>query len=379
MSWLEMPHARAGTVDPAGDSIHNRRQRMILQGGRSARAGVLGLATLAAGLSCAPVTGVEGPSAGPLTIVSARVTPWRDDARAAYSLIHDDLCAGAEGILAHAVPELRARGLRAGLAAVAGSCEASGIAARLPELAAEGFEIVNHSYSHPHVTAALAPVEVVEARRLLETYTRGPVTFFAFPFDDYSEATVALVGAAGHLGARAGGGGVNGAEFAEPLRVKFEAYGPYSSYGSGPDSLDRYVAAAVSGGGWALRECHGVADSSWEPVPLDDYRAHLDRVRGQVEAHQLWMATPSAVIRYRLARQRCGAPRVEGNVVSFATSDACVALQPELTLALTPGGQPSAVAVRSGGNELPARRGSSGEWIVTVDPRTPAEAFTGAP
>jgi peptidoglycan/xylan/chitin deacetylase (PgdA/CDA1 family) len=337
------------------------------------------VACLAAVLACASGPDAGDPKAAAAVIVSARLTPWRDDARAAYSLIHDDLCAGAEGILAHAVPELRARGLRAGLATVAGSCEWGGISARLPELAAEGFEIVNHSYSHPHLTPEVAPREITEARRLLESAARAPVTFFAFPFDDYNDATVALVGAAGHLGARAGGGGVNGADFPDPLRAKFEAYGPYSSYGSGPESLDRYVDAALAAGGWALRECHGVADTSWEPVPLEGYRAHLDRVRSQVEAHQLWMAPPSAVVRYRLARQRCGAPRLDGNRLTFTASAACSELQTELTVAFTLAAEVASVVVRAGDRELPVRRGSSGEWLVTVDPGTPSDVFSRAP
>ncbi len=346
---------------------------------RASLAGAACLATLAVSLSCAPGAEGQNQTSGPAALVSVRVTTWRDDARAAYSLIHDDLCAGAEGILGHAVPELRARGLRAGLATVAGSCQWGNVSASLPQLAADGFEIINHSYSHPHVTPEIAPREIDEARRLLESYARTPVTFFAFPFDDYNDATIALVGAAGHLGARAGGGGVNAADFPDPLRAEFEAYGPYSGYGSGPASLDRYVDAAVSAGGWALRECHGVADTSWEPVPLDGYRAHLDHVRSHVDAHELWMAPPSSVVRYRLARERCGAPHLEGSRVTFAASAACSSLQTELTLALTTTGRPASVVVRVGDVELPARQASSGEWIVTVDPQKPCDVVLRAP
>ncbi len=330
---------------------------------------------LAVSLACAPANEADGADSAtvPAAVSSARVTAWRDDSRAAYSLIHDDLCAGAEGILAHAVPELRARGLRAGFATVSGSCEAAGLVTRLAELAAEGFEIVNHSYSHPHLTPELAPREIAESRRLLEGYAHAPVTFFAFPYDEYSAETIGLVGAAGHLGARAGGGGINAADFADPLRAKFEGYGPYSSYGTGPESLDRYVDAAVAAGGWALRECHGVADTSWEPVPLAGYRNHLDHVRSLIDGHQLWMAPPSKVVRYRLARERCGAPKIEGSRLSFAGSATCVEMGSELTVAFTLGGSLSTPSVRAGGKDLPVRRNSSGEWIVTLDPATPAD------
>jgi peptidoglycan/xylan/chitin deacetylase (PgdA/CDA1 family) len=335
--------------------------------------GCVVLAAVSTVLSCGSGADTSGANAGTAPVVSARVTAWQDGAQAAYSLIHDDVCANAEGVLAHAVPELRARGMRAGLATVAGSCASSGFSAQLPGLAAEGFEIVNHSYSHPHVTSENASLEIDEARRLLEFEARAPVTFYAFPFDDFNDATIALVRASGHLGARAGGGGVNPPDFADPFRARFEVYGGNSSHGTGPASLDRFVDAALAAGGWALRECHGVADSSWEPVPLATYRAHLDRVRGQVETHQLWMATPSTVVRYRLARQRCGVPRLDGSRVSFVASEACNELRPELTLALTLSAEAPGVSVRAGDQDLPVRRGRSSEWIVTVDPRLPAD------
>jgi hypothetical protein len=352
----------------------------------SRMSGALGRCSVAAvlttSLACGPRT--EANAAGqtplvPASVATVRVTPWREDARAAYSLIHDDLCAGASGILAHAVPELRARGLRAGLATVAGSCEQAGISSQLQALAADGFEIVNHSYSHPHLTPDLAPREIFEARRLLESYAHAPVTFFAFPYDEYNDATIALVQGAGHLGARAGGGGVNAADFPDPLRAKFEGYGPYSAYGTGPASLDRYVDAALAAGGWALRECHGVQDESWEPVPLDGYRAHLERVRGQVDDHQLWMAPPSTVVRYRLRRQSCGAPSVDGSRVTFGPSEACSASSTDLTIAVALTAKASGVVVRAGDRELPARQNAAGEWVVTIDPRIPSELFASAP
>ena len=47
----------------------------------------------------------------PASISSARLTTWPNDARAAYSIIHDDFCA-TSGILDYAIPELKSRGLR---------------------------------------------------------------------------------------------------------------------------------------------------------------------------------------------------------------------------------------------------------------------------
>ena len=50
------------------------------------------------------------------------VEPWRDGARAAYSLVHEDLCDSSTGTLRIGVPAMRTRGLRAGLAATVTLC-----------------------------------------------------------------------------------------------------------------------------------------------------------------------------------------------------------------------------------------------------------------
>src|ERR1035437_4328378 len=98
------------------------------------------------------------------------VEPWRDGARAAYSLLHEDLCDSSTGTLRIAVPALRTRGLRAGLAATVTLCSDSGWVA-LRTLAMEGFEIVNHGWWHQDPTLERATRKGTGPRKDLH---RGP-------------------------------------------------------------------------------------------------------------------------------------------------------------------------------------------------------------
>ena len=42
-----------------------------------------------------------------------------------------------------------------------------------------------------------------------------------------------------------------------------------------------YVDDAIAKGGWAIRELHGIEDTTWEDIPTADYLAHLDYVKAQ--------------------------------------------------------------------------------------------------
>src|ERR1035437_1883333 len=108
------------------------------------------------------------------------VEPWRDGARAAYSLIHEDLCDSSTGTLRIAVPAMRTRGLRAGLAATVTLCSEGGWAA-LRTLAAEGFEIANHGWWHQDPTSENVAQEVDESRKELQRRAGANITLYASP------------------------------------------------------------------------------------------------------------------------------------------------------------------------------------------------------
>src|SRR5688572_20089085 len=82
------------------------------------------------------------------------VATWRGNATAAYSIIHDDVCAErVQRIFTHAVPELERRGLRAGFGAIAGECQARHLWREVKGLAVRGHDVFSHSLDHPCMTA----------------------------------------------------------------------------------------------------------------------------------------------------------------------------------------------------------------------------------
>jgi len=313
-------------------------------------------------------------------IVVEGYTTWRHDAAAAYSLIHDDVCGDfAQGSVTFGAPELEARGLTAGFAVIVGLCDDDW--QTLAALAAHGHEIINHSMTHPHLQVEDVPAEVAESKRVLEEHLAGHTSsFFAFPFDEVNPGVLAAIADVGYLGARGGYGrnGVNSADFADPFRLEFDAFGPFTVYPGYPSDqaavLDAHVDAAVAAGGWAVRECHGIADESWEPVTLESYRAHLDHVAELTVQGLVWMAPPTQVVRYRFARQWCAPPMVDGASLELpAPSQECLfwAQETRLSLVVTVSADPEGLTATQAGENLSCSKLGPSRFLVDIDPIGP--------
>ena len=299
------------------------------------------------------------------------IATWRGGARAAYSIVHDDLGRPkADGILRNAAPQAHARGLAIAVAAVAKDCEERRLWDQLRALQQDGHEILNHSYSHQNlVEHPDHPGEIDRARQVLEAGLGRPVTFFVFPYDEWDEAGISHLRGNGYLGARCGERGVNAPDFADDLRIGFDVYGPsYSAYSG--DVLSAQLDAAIATSGWAMRELHGVADDSWEAISLADYSRHLDDVCERVQAGLLWVATPSEVIRYRRARELFGNPSLLDGKLRFPEPPAealgfCTKLS---VLLKTTEQEAAALRAEQAGQSLDVRRISKGLFTLDVDP-----------
>ena len=278
------------------------------------------------------------------------------------------------GLPTHALPALRERALHAGFAVIVGECQSDW--SQLDVLLEDGHEIISHSISHPHITTADAAFEVTESKQLLDANVPGQVTsFFAFPYDEVNTGVLEVVRESGYLGARGGYGrnGVNASDFPDPFLLEYDAYGPYTPYPGYADHplavLNAHVDAALAQGGWALREVHGVADASWEPVPLDVYLAHLDYLVGLVSTRELWVAPPSEVIRYRYAREHCGRPSLVGATLAFEGADSdCAQFATELTIALVAERAETELHATQLGVEASVERVGQDRVLVSVDP-----------
>ena len=209
--------------------------------------------------------------AGAITYKS--IATWRDDADAAYSMIHDDMCGPAlAGIHELAVPALEARGLTAAMGPFVDACESASLWDVVRDAEAKGNEIANHSYTHPTITAENAAVEVAQAREDMQAEVTNPVEFYIFPFDFWTDETLAAVGNSGHIGARAGNRDdndgfdnppLNDATPGNDLEVEFDVwprtYSKYASYFP-EDILSIHAWHAMNTGKWAVREFHSVVE-----------------------------------------------------------------------------------------------------------------------
>jgi len=339
------------------------------------------------------------------------VATWRGDATAAYSIVHDDLCDPRRAdILARAVPELSRHGLRAGFGAIAGACTKNDLWAQVKDLVNHGHDVINHSWSHPCMTAnpKLAArcdrtfprstdyaVEIDKAAAVLAANGIAP-GFFAFPFDACDPAAVSRLKEQGYLGARCGARGINAADFADGFSVRFEVWVRASTVHDaappcrGPDAeasaaaqastacrtyaLTRHVDDAIERNGWAIRELHGFDGDAggWGAIALDDYVAHLRYVAAKVTAGELWVDGPTPILKYRFARLHCPAPTVNRNRLEFAVavSAECVRYATVLSyrVSTADGSDPATLGVVQAGVMLPARNVGRGRFVVDADP-----------
>ena len=335
----------------------------------SASGGQAGLGGSAGG--SVPMVGTD---LGAITVES--VATWRSDAEGAYTIIHDDICDYTiDSLFDVAEPELTMRQLRSAFGAIVSRCEERDLWERLEVMRQNGHEIINHTWDHKDIVeeAAMAPLslEIDQATEVLDTNLVGQKTsFFIFPYDSFNDAAVQHLGTLGYLGARAGDKGVNAADFPDGLRVMFDVYGGENSiYDGQGDILQIYVDLAISQKGWSVREFHGIADMTFFAMDLEAYRQHLDYVKSKVDSGELWVDTPSAVVRYRFARQHCGLPTASGYALSFAAPSAeCTRYATPLSVVITTAQDAPSVLVAQQGSMTPGKRLAANRFLVEVDP-----------
>ena len=113
---------------------------------------------------------------------------------------------GYLGVYEHAVPALQARGWPAVLNLQVGRLGVPGglTAAQVQNMIALGWEVDDHTVTHPDLTKvgpARMSAEIVGAAHTIREQFGVPVRFFCFPAGRYDPGVVAAVRAAGFLGA----------------------------------------------------------------------------------------------------------------------------------------------------------------------------------
>lgn len=126
----------------------------------------------------------------------------------------------------------------------------------------DGFDIANHSVSHPHPTQI--PIgawaqEVREGRDRLEQLFARPVTGFAYPFGEHDAATGAAVRAAGHVYAR------TCANADDVLAAPDRMAQPTCAHVLAPDFWDRLARVPADGVFWFWGHSYELLDEAdWE-------------------------------------------------------------------------------------------------------------------
>jgi hypothetical protein len=340
------------------------------------------------------------------------VASWRGNAAGAYSIVHEVGCdASSNGIFKYAHPEMMSRGLRGGFGLVVSGCERDRRWDTLKAMAAHGHDLINNSLNYACLTGNAGnggcagagirrstdyAAEIDNAATQLQQKAGVPPGFFLFPYEVCETAALNRVKQRGYLGTRCGGSGINATSFVDPHKLAFDLWGPSQSrYRTAPECagfragarpstapaacrtqvLSRLVEDAISGKAWAMRGFHGFDDDmgSFEPVSAADYRAHLDFVKQKVDMGLLWVDGPTAVVKYRMAREHCPAPTIAGggNTLAFgAASAVCSKHATTLSylVSTADGADLPALAVVQGGQRLTAKKLGPGSFLVDADP-----------
>lgn len=235
------------------------------------------------------------------------IAPWPGTAIAAYTLIADDYYLTSQ---IHADTMMANRGMGMGFGAIVSNiARATWQDARAK--IGRGHEIVNHSWDHPCFTdveecgsgpvvgTEAFPLQLKQSTEVIEQNAGVRPTFMVFPFDCATDTALSyLKNELGYLGARMGQKQKLNENTFDSFRPNFDVNWPVEQKENQRWSLNELIDAVLTqGGGWAIREIHGV-DGGWGPVPLAEMREHADYLKSKVDAGLLWVAPPSRVIQY---------------------------------------------------------------------------------
>lgn len=338
---------------------------------------------------------------------SVSVAKWRNNANAAYTIIHDDLCnTECRGIYEYADTIAHNRGLKFGTGAIAKMCVDEGdyMWDHLKTLASHGHEIMCHSWDHGSpVDLGWEPeswsvdTDVVIAKEVIEENVPDlKITYFIFPYDAYNDQRVNELKGNGYIGARAGKvmydndrGVVTDPAHYDPFSSNFfDTYfskqeqdaidaqpDPYtiSIYNDDNDDVEiQHVDSAIASGGWSIQAMHSVDDANpwgWGHISVDKYRALLDYVKKKVDAGILWVETPTAVTKYIVTKNQTGEAILNNNILTFSNPSA---INPkyatDITVVITASWFTKEITGRQGNNTITAKKNGSNRFVMDVNP-----------
>ncbi len=265
-----------------------------------------------------------------LSAQTASITPWRNDAKAVYSIVHDDYSNYVLGIFQNAYPIATQRGIKLSFGAITSACGPTEWANARTMIAQGGHECINHSHNHKcgecssgnpncttvdygceglttYTTTNFAD-ELTQSDNIIQQQTGKKARFFIHPYDHHTSEILDYLTSLNYLGSRAGTQGqVNPANFANPMKLNYFVWGPSGGQETTVAQLNAAVDAAINVGGYTIREFHNVGPGSitnpWGNITVTNYTQHLNYVKTKMDANQVWSATMSEAITYKMQRE----------------------------------------------------------------------------
>ena len=242
---------------------------------------------------------------------TANFANWKDNKKAAYTIVHDDFGNYVTGIYDHAFPIATARGIKFSFGAITSICGATEWT-KAKTMIAAGHECINHSHNHrcggppadcgstPTYSVADFPTELDLSTQLIQTNTGVRPVFFIHPYDAWSiEILNHLKNSLGYIGSRAGTGSLNTTNFTNFMNLNF--YG-FDNSASAIAGLKSSVDDVIATGGYLMREFHGIKDHSYASMTIATYTNHCDYVKAKIADGSIWSATAAEVLTYKMQR-----------------------------------------------------------------------------
>ncbi len=264
---------------------------------------------------------------------TASFANWKDNKKAAYTIIHDDYSNYVTGIYQYADPIATARGIKLCFGAITSACGPTEWT-KARTMISHGHECVNHSHNHfcggsasqcssltTYGTANFA-TELDLSTQLIETNTGVRPRFFIHPYDASSGTILNYLTSIGYLGSRAGSQLIsNPSNFTNFMNLNYYVY---DGTATALASLNTAINSAITSGSYVIREFHGIADGSWAAMTVANYTSHLDYVKTKITDGSIWSATATEAITYKMQRDAFGpavayAAATNTVTVSFST------------------------------------------------------------
>ena len=240
---------------------------------------------------------------------------WKDNKKAAYTIIHDDYSDYVTGIYQYADPIATARGIKLCFGAITSACgPLEWTKART--MISHGHECVNHTHNHfcggsasqctgfTTYGPANFATELDLSTQLIETNTGVRPRFFIHPYDASSGAILNYLTSIGYLGSRAGSQLItNPSTFTNFMNLNYYVF---DGTATALASLNTAINSAITSGSYVIREFHGIADGSWAAMTVANYTSHLDYVKTKITDGSLWSATATEAITYKMQRDAFG-------------------------------------------------------------------------